>query len=79
VFVRNFLHISLRKNEKEWKSDDFVIDGFLGKGKFGLVYRSVHKETQTEVAVKILSKEGIKGYNMVRQLRREIEIHSRLK
>jgi len=68
-----------RKNDKEWKIDDYIVSEFLGKGKFGLVYKAFHKDSQTEVALKILSKEAIKSYNMVKQLRREIEIHSRLK
>ena len=56
-----------------------MVGDFLGKGKFGLVYKATNKESQLEVGLKILSKEAIKGYNMVKQLRREIEIHSRLK
>jgi len=69
----------LKKDEKQWTIDDFVVGDFLGKGKFGLVYKATNKDSQCEVGLKILSKEAIKSYNMVKQLRREIEIHSRLK
>ena len=74
-----FLSNYFRKGDKPWEIDDFSVEDFLGKGKFGLVYRAIHKASQCEVAIKILSKEAIKTHNMVKQLRREIEIHSRLK
>jgi serine/threonine protein kinase len=45
----------------------------LGKGKFGLVKKGVHKQTGKEVAVKIVSKKDIKP-NDLELLKREIEI-----
>jgi aurora kinase/aurora kinase A len=66
--------------EKEpWKSADFTMGKFLGSGKFGVVYLAIDKKSGCEVAIKRLDKEFIKNYKMTKQLRREIEVHTRLR
>jgi len=62
----------------QWSSSSFRIDGILGKGKFGEVYEALHIESKQLVAIKKISKEFLIKNKFVTQLRREIEIHSRL-
>jgi serine/threonine protein kinase len=70
---------SPRKEKPSWKLKDFKVAEFLGKGKFGLVYRAIETRTSHKFAMKIMSKEIVKNYDMVKQLKREIEVHTRLK
>jgi serine/threonine protein kinase len=53
--------------------DYYDLKDNLGKGKFGLVKRGIHKSDGKEVAVKIVSKKDIKP-NDLELLKREIEI-----
>lgn len=61
------------------KLDDFDIGKPLGAGEFGQVWLVKHKPTQYVLALKLIDKQKIVKHNMVKQLRREIEIHSNLK
>jgi len=73
------------KRKKKWKLQCFDMkhSELLGKGKFGYVYRTQERTTKQFVALKMISKSqilsgGSDGINVV-LLRREIEIHSRLR
>lgn len=59
--------------------DDFDMGKPLGAGEFGQVWLVRHKPTQFIMALKLIDKKKIIKHNMVKQLRREIEIHSNLK
>ena len=63
---------------EKWKAKDFRFDGLVGMGKFGEVYKAVHLESGLRVAIKKLQKEYLVKNKLVMQLRREVEIHSRL-
>jgi serine/threonine protein kinase len=65
-------------NETDWTVDNFEIGECLGNGKFGYVYRAVEKVSRKTLAIKIVCKNTINQYNFFDQLRKEIEIHSRL-
>ena len=58
--------------------DQFEIGKALGRGRFGQVYLARHVPSNREVALKCLSKSLLQKANAVEQLRREVEIHSRL-
>ena len=51
----------------------------LGKGSYGQVHLAKHKPTGVKVAVKKLDKRMIKTPKMRETLRREIDIHKKLK
>ncbi len=67
------------ENQQTWVLDDFEVGDCLGSGKFGYVYKAVEKNTQTELAIKVICKKIVSQYNLYQQLRYEVEIHSRLK
>jgi hypothetical protein len=62
-----------------WVVDDFVLGKPLGKGKFGNVYMAREKVSKRIVAMKVLFKTPLRSANCVHSLRREVEIHCRLK
>ncbi|EOB14162.1 Serine/threonine-protein kinase ark1 [Nosema bombycis CQ1] len=59
--------------------DDFELIKQLGRGKFGQVWLAVEKNKGYVVALKIIKRNTIESKETAKQLRREIEIHSRLK
>jgi len=59
--------------------DDFVLGKPLGKGKFGNVYLAKQKVTGVQCALKVLFKAQMQAADIVNMLRREVEIHCRLK
>jgi len=65
--------------QKIWILDDFEIGTCLGNGKFGYVYKSIEKKNQKDVAIKVISKKIVEQYDFYEQLKKEIEIHTRLK
>lgn len=70
---------NLGKPEKEWKLKDFEIGKGLGKGKFGRVYLARERISGYIVALKAMYKAELQSNNVEQQLRREIEIQSRLR
>uniref|UniRef100_UPI00398E73CF aurora kinase A-like n=1 Tax=Pristiophorus japonicus TaxID=55135 RepID=UPI00398E73CF len=64
---------------KKWSIDNFDIGRPLGKGKFGNVYLARERDSQFILALKMLFKSQLEKENVEHQLRREIEIQSRLK
>jgi len=63
----------------DWKVDDFEFGRLLGEGKFGKVYLVREKASSYICALKILSKAQLQHAGVEHQLRREIEIQSRLR
>ena len=63
----------------EWSLGDFDIGKPLGRGKFGHVYLAREKKTQAVVALKVIFKKQVEKHNVLKQLREEVEIQSRLK
>ncbi|EME30330.1 Aurora kinase A-A [Galdieria sulphuraria] len=63
----------------EWKVDDFEFGKLLGEGKFGQVYLVREKVSSYICALKILLKAQLQQSGVEYQLRREVEIQSRLK
>jgi hypothetical protein len=62
-----------------WGLEDFEIGRTVGKGKFGHVYLAREKKTKTIVALKILIKDQLRAAGVVHQLKKEVEIHSRIR
>ena len=57
---------------------DFEVGSALGSGRFGKVYAARHKPTGMKVALKVLFKKALQDADCVLQLRREVEVQSRL-
>ncbi|XP_010525765.1 PREDICTED: serine/threonine-protein kinase Aurora-3-like [Tarenaya hassleriana] len=64
--------------EKQWSLNDFEIGKPLGKGKFGRVYLAREVKSKYVVALKVIFKEQIEKYKLHHQLRREMEIQTKL-
>ena len=63
----------------EWSLDHFSLGKPLGRGKFGNVYLAKQKSSRTQVALKVLFKQPLQSAGCAHALRREVEIHCRLK
>ena len=63
---------------KGLKLADFEIGSALGQGRFGRVYAAKYRPTGVKVALKVLFKKPLKEAGCVHQLRREVEVQSRL-
>lgn len=63
---------------KKFTINDFEIGYPLGRGKFGHVYLARTKKEHFIVAIKVLHKASLRKGEMSHQLRREIEIQTRL-
>lgn len=70
--------VSSRPRQR-WHWNDFNIGRLLGSGTFGNVYLAQEKQSKYVVALKVLSKQMIKGSKVEHQVRREIEIQSNLR
>ena len=68
-----------KATERRWTLQDFDIGRQLGKGKFGSVYLARERKSLYVVALKILYKTEITRYQIVNQLKREVEIQSHLR
>ncbi|KAL8589916.1 hypothetical protein ACOMHN_024003 [Nucella lapillus] len=64
---------------RKWSLEDFDIGKPLGKGKFGNVYLAREKYSKYIVALKLMFKYQLQSAGVEHQLRREIEIQSRLR
>lgn len=67
------------ESKKEWTVSDFDLGRPLGKGKFGNVYLAREKKSHYVVALKVLFKSQIIDSEIEHQVRREVEIHCRLR
>jgi serine/threonine protein kinase len=73
-----------QKSHRKWSLGDFQVGRALGKGKYGMVYLATQKpgsgSSGKEVALKVQFKSSILkgGGSALFQLRREVEIQSRL-
>jgi serine/threonine protein kinase len=56
----------------------FKVVGFLGEGGMGVVYKGIHQELGTVVAIKVLRKEHASDEKMVGRFRREVRSTSRV-
>lgn len=63
---------------ESWKIEDFSLKKVIGKGAIGTVYHAVHIETDRDFALKLILKKTLTK-SAISQLRREIEIQSRLR
>lgn len=61
------------------KKEDFQVFELLGRGGFAQVYRAKSIITGQEVAIKMIDKKGMIQHGLANRVRREVEIHSRLK
>jgi len=64
---------------RQWSLQDFDIGKPLGQGKFGNVYLAREKKHKYVVALKVLFKKQLMEAKVEHQLRREIEIQTRLR
>lgn len=64
---------------KNWTLDDFELGAPLGAGQFGQVWLVREKVKKYILALKIIPKTIIKETDSYRQLRRELEIHTKLR
>jgi serine/threonine protein kinase len=62
-----------------WSLDNFEIGRPLGKGQFGKVFVAREIKSKFIVALKVMFKSKLQKTHMEHQLRREIEIQTRLK
>jgi len=77
-YARDF--VGRLPSSRRFRTDDFdVAPKVLGRGKFGTVYRAREKETRTTVVLKAIDKAAVREENVLDQIQRETEIHSRLK
>lgn len=63
---------------KNWTLDDFELGAPLGAGQFGQVWLAREKKSGFILSLKIINKNIIKDNESYKQLRRELEIHSKL-
>lgn len=75
----NRLPISSQQQPRSWTLADFEIGRVLGRGKFGQVYLAREKHSKQVVALKVLVKEQLRSHGVAHQLRKEVEIHSRIR
>ncbi|TGZ70603.1 hypothetical protein CRM22_003112 [Opisthorchis felineus] len=61
------------------KKEDFHVFELLGRGGFAQVYRAKSIITGQEVAIKMIDKKAMLQHGLANRVRREVEIHSRLK
>eukprot|EP00966_Prymnesium_polylepis_P092515 2141506-Prymnesium_polylepis.1 len=62
-----------------WCLEDFDVGKPLGRGKFGNVYTAREKRSQKIVALKVIFKKQVDRHGVLKQLREEVEIQSRLR
>ncbi|PIO71720.1 hypothetical protein TELCIR_06374 [Teladorsagia circumcincta] len=71
---------STRTNsQRMWVINDFEIGRPLGKGHFGFIFLARYKPERVVVSLKVLSKDHISKHNVKHQVKREIQIHYRLR
>lgn len=58
---------------------DIDVSAKIGEGAYGNVYRAVHLPTETALAVKKVPKSSFKKPSLAQTLKREIQIHKKLK
>jgi serine/threonine protein kinase len=63
----------------DWDKSDFIFKRQLGVGQFGIVYEAMEKNSCFPVAIKIIPKNKVTSEVLYKRLKREIEVHSRLK
>ena len=71
--------LSFDGRSKRWNIRDFEIGTVKGRGKYGVVFKARLLCTMETVALKVLDKAELEKDHMSEQLRKEVEIHSRLK
>lgn len=71
---------SLFRKGEPFTMADFEVDGHpLGAGRFGTAWRVRHKRTRRVLVLKSLVKSAVLEEGVLSQLRREAEVHTRLK
>jgi aurora kinase, other len=74
----NVLNLKRSLIRRKWKKSDFYFDKIIGSGKFGVVYKGREMLTYQDVAIKCVLKSTIREYEFYNNLKKEIEIQSRL-
>lgn len=69
----------MQEEKRVWNKDDFEIKEYISKGRSGIVYKAIEKKSKVLVAIKIIKKQKIIENMEYINLKREIEIQSRLK
>uniref|UniRef100_A0A6A7GCR7 Aurora kinase n=1 Tax=Hirondellea gigas TaxID=1518452 RepID=A0A6A7GCR7_9CRUS len=64
--------------ERRWKRTDFKSYKAIGKGRFGSVYSAIEIKNGKKIAIKVLRASHYSSEKLKIQLKREIEIQSRL-
>ncbi|KAI9489127.1 aurora-A in complex with A pentacyclic inhibitor [Zychaea mexicana] len=76
--MKHLHNVDICNSSRQWCLDDFKVGIHIGSGRFGTVYRAQEKKTGAVVALKIVNKQELQKAKVVRFLKREIEIQSRL-
>ncbi|XP_059174860.1 serine/threonine-protein kinase PLK4-like [Physella acuta] len=71
--------IYLKQEKDSLSLDDYQVLNLLGKGGFACVYRARSIRTGMEVAIKMIDKKQMKAADFINRVKKEVEIHSRLK
>ncbi|OQS04741.1 kinase [Thraustotheca clavata] len=71
--------VSPRAAPKSWTIQDFDFGRELGRGRFGVVFLAREKSSRKILAIKVLAKEQLHIGGVIQQLKREVEIHSRIR
>ena len=64
---------------RKWQPEDFELGRMLGAGRFSKVYLARTRAEKKVVALKVMYKSLLEQEGITHQLRREVEIHSRLR
>jgi len=64
---------------RKWTMKDFCNIQKVGGGKFGSVCKAVEKNSNKQVALKVIEKKQLEKYDFFGQMKKEIEIHYRLR
>ena len=71
--------VAAKAADRKWTLEQFEVGKPLGRGKFGNVYMAREKATGAVVALKVIFKKQVDKHGVLKQLREEIEIQTRLR
>ena len=62
------------QRKEAWTLDDFKNIQSIGNGKFGKVYRALEKNSNKQVALKMVHKNLLEKFDFFTQMKKELEI-----